>query len=270
MAKSIATFAALFALLLAPTALVAHSGPDAHPEPTPSSEQSTDAGSVKFKRESPGRGKPPHSPASAYKDQELLGWSLHVHEDLLADAELWEDVKGELHHQLYRITHILPADKVELLRQVPIWIELRNPYSATCQYHPSRDWLAGNGFLPEKAKAVELSSAQGFLRSSRSGQPFVMLHELAHAYHDQHLGFNHAGILECFNKAKTAGTYDSVLHIGGRRVRAYAMTDQKEYFAEATEAMFGTNDHYPFVRAELKEHDPEAYAVLREVWGLER
>ena len=46
------------------------------------------------------------------------------------------------------------------------------------------------------------------------------------------------------------------------------MTDQKEYFAECTEAFFGTNDHYPFVRAELKEHDPQMYAVVKEVWGV--
>jgi hypothetical protein len=40
-----------------------------------------------------------------------------------------------------------------------------------------------------------------------------------------------------------------------------------EYFAEATEAFFGTNDYYPFVRSELKVHDPKMYDVLKEAWG---
>ena len=40
-----------------------------------------------------------------------------------------------------------------------------------------------------------------------------------------------------------------------------------EYFAEATEANFGANDFYPFVRAELREHDPEAYALTESIWG---
>ncbi len=32
-----------------------------------------------------------------------------------------------------------------------------------------------------------------------------------------------------------------------------------------TEAFFGTNDFFPFVRAELKEHDPQMFNALREV-----
>ncbi|MBV8880523.1 MAG: metallopeptidase, partial [Planctomycetaceae bacterium] len=61
--------------------------------------------------------------------------------------------------------------------------------------------------------------------------------------------------------------YDSVLHVSGSRKRHYALTNEKEYFAEATEAWLGTNDFYPFVRAELREVDPAVCAVLREVWG---
>jgi dipeptidyl-peptidase-4 len=44
------------------------------------------------------------------------------------------------------------------------------------------------------------------------------------------------------------------------------MTDAKEYFAEGTEAFFYRNDFYPFVRAELKEHDPRLHEVLSEIW----
>jgi hypothetical protein len=39
-----------------------------------------------------------------------------------------------------------------------------------------------------------------------------------------------------------------------------------EYFAEATEAFFGTNDFYPFVRAELLQHDPELFKLLETLW----
>ena len=45
------------------------------------------------------------------------------------------------------------------------------------------------------------------------------------------------------------------------------MSNEKEYFAEGTEAYFGANDFYPFVRGELKEHDPGFYEVLKEIWG---
>jgi hypothetical protein len=46
------------------------------------------------------------------------------------------------------------------------------------------------------------------------------------------------------------------------------MNNEKEYFAESTEAFFGVNDFYPFVRAELKEYDPEMCALQGEVWGV--
>jgi hypothetical protein len=58
-----------------------------------------------------------------------------------------------------------------------------------------------------------------------------------------------------------------VLDYAGRRRKAYAASNVEEYFAEATEAFFGTNDFYPFVRPELREHDPELFRVLERIWG---
>lgn len=271
MFKSLMTAPLLAAAILLTGPSFAHSG-HAHEQATASSEQSKAPAAEprKAQRKSPGKGKDPHATAADYQPGEMLGWSLHVHKDLVADKALYQEVLDELHHQLFRITKVLPKDKVELLMEVPVWIEHRNPYSGNCQYHPSRKWLEANGYLPEKAKAVELSSAKGFLRSSRDGQPFVMLHELAHAYHDLHLSFDRPDVIEAYKQAKEKGSYDKVLHINGRTVRAYAMADHKEYFAEATEAYFGTNDHFPFVRSELKQHDPGIYAVLQEVWGVKR
>ena len=53
----------------------------------------------------------------------------------------------------------------------------------------------------------------------------------------------------------------------GERVRHYGMTDPMEYFAEGTEAFLYRNDFYPFVRAELKLHDPTLHDVLARVWA---
>ncbi|MBM3867292.1 MAG: zinc-dependent peptidase, partial [Verrucomicrobia bacterium] len=49
-------------------------------------------------------------------------------------------------------------------------------------------------------------------------------------------------------------------------VKHYGLTNHKEYFAEATEAFFYRNDFYPFVRAELKEHDATMHDVLAKIW----
>ena len=51
-------------------------------------------------------------------------------------------------------------------------------------------------------------------------------------------------------------------------MRHYALTDQKEFFAEMTEAYFGMNDFFPFNRAELMTEEPEIFELLRKVWGV--
>lgn len=261
MYKTLAATALTLAFAL-PT--LAHPGHD-----TPSAASPTDHKQPR-QRESPGKDKEPHAPVSAYKADEILGWGLLVHEDLIADKDLWQQVRDEIHHQLFRITRVVPEEKVELLKQVPIWVELDNPYTNNCQFHPSAKWLKENGYLVEKAKTVDLGNARRFLHTTKTTQPFVLLHELAHAYHDIHLGFEHKGIVDAYKDAMKQGQYESVLHINGRMVKHYSTTDHKEYFAEATEAYFGTNDHYPFVRSELKAHDPTLYALLEEVWGVKR
>ena len=49
-------------------------------------------------------------------------------------------------------------------------------------------------------------------------------------------------------------------------VPAHEPSTPQEYFAEGTEAYFYRNDFFPFVRAELKEHDPDLFALLEEIW----
>ena len=81
------------------------------------------------------------------------------------------------------------------------------------------------------------------------------------------MSFDHPDVLKVYNEAKEKGTYEDVLSHTGRPVRHYALTNHKEYFAETTEAYLGVNDFYPFVRAELQEHDPSGFALMQKVWG---
>ena len=95
----------------------------------------------------------------------------------------------------------------------------------------------------------------------------VVLHELAHAYHDQVLSFDNKAVVEAYENIKGNGSYEKVLLYTGAKVKHYGLSNHKEYFAESTEAYFGVNDFYPFVRAELKEHDPKMYSLLEKIWG---
>jgi Mlc titration factor MtfA (ptsG expression regulator) len=101
--------------------------------------------------------------------------------------------------------------------------------------------------------------------------PDFVLHELAHAYHDRVLGFDHGEIRAAYEAAKASGRYDRVKRWTGEREtreRAYAMTDPKEYFAETSEAYFGRNDFEPFQREELAQHDPHMLRLLEKLWGV--
>jgi hypothetical protein len=95
----------------------------------------------------------------------------------------------------------------------------------------------------------------------------MVLHELAHAYHHQVLGWDHREIAAAYRRAVAGKSYESVLYFNGANKRAYGMNDAKEYFAELTEAWFGENDFYPFVRAEVLKHDPPMAELLKKTWG---
>ena len=207
-------------------------------------------------------------PLPGYRSMEIEGWTVYVHEDLFRDhADLWREVERLLHCQLYQIRRVVSDRPLARLREVPIWVEQDSPKVKCACYHPDRNWLKQNGYAVEKTDSVEIGHARRFAQWTLQ-QPWMLLHELAHAYHERVLGWDYPPIIEAYQKAKSGGAYQSVLHHDGRRVRAYAMTNAKEYFAEACEAYFGTNDFYPFVRSELRDHDPQLYDLLKSIWGL--
>jgi hypothetical protein len=212
---------------------------------------------------------PRFAPTDQYDLQSLEGWTVLVHRGFLTDEpELAEQTLTHLRHQLYQIVHRLPEGAVENLRGIRIWVELAEPHHACAAYHPDADWLRDHDMNPDKAGCVELANARNFLAWTID-QPWMVLHELAHAYHHQSLegGFDQAEVAAAYRAAVEEGRYAAVAKISGGTEPHYALTNPMEYFAEGTEAYFGTNDFYPFVRSELQEHDPRLHALLGELWG---
>ena len=204
--------------------------------------------------------------------KKLEGWSIKVDPKLLEKKhnKFKSEVFDALANHLQRIKYILPDDRVKELQRLPIWLDYHYEPLVNMQYHPGATWLRANQHDPRLVKHVHIPRAKALLsRSQWAKHPYVVLHELAHAYHDQVLekGFQNKEILDAYNNIKKAGIYEKVLLYTGRTVSHYALTTQMEYFAESTEAYLGVNDFYPFVRAELKEHDPRMFKILRGIWG---
>lgn len=210
-------------------------------------------------------------PTEAYRTVELRGWKLLVLDELIEKhPRTWGQVREVVDAQLLGITRMVPRKAVVKLQQVPIWIEYANPKVACMCYHPSRGWLSNNGFNPEKAGAVELGNCRTFLSWTKV-QPWMVLHELAHGYHHRFLsgGYENNEIAAAYRRAMEAKRYEAVLYYNGETKRAYAANNPQEYFAELTEAWFGTNDFFPFVRPEVRHHDPEAAELLERLWSGE-
>lgn len=202
--------------------------------------------------------------------QDVEGWTVKVDPALLqpensATADL---AFKALANHLQRVEFIVPKERLAELKRLPIWIDLSHPVLKSMQYHPGRGWLENNGHDPRLVNHVHIPQARA-LSDPRTWakHPYVVLHELAHSYHDQVLGFDHAEIKAAWENARDTKILKDVLLYTGRRVEHYGLTNHKEYFAESTEAYFGVNDFYPFVRAELKEHDPRMFETLQTIWG---
>ncbi len=201
--------------------------------------------------------------------RDIEGWNVEIDPELLAEdfRDQGEEALAALANHLQRIRYIVSPERLDQLQQLPIRID-RNHALKNMQYHPSRRWLRDNGYDPKLAKHVHIPRAKQLLdRSQWAKHPYVVLHELAHAYHDQVLGFDNEEILRTFHQAESAGIYDKVLLHTGKQARHYALSNHKEYFAESTEAFLGVNDFYPFVRAELQQYDPRMYDLMVRVWG---
>ena len=215
--------------------------------------------------------KPAYDLIESYKPLRVEGWNILVHQQLFEpqNSILRDRMLKLLGDHLFRISVVVPSSALAKLRQVSIWVELAHPKHPCMCYHPGAEWLLHNGMNPAKAKCVELSNCENFLTWTEK-QPWMVLHELAHAYHDQFLsgGFENPQVLAAFEGAKQEKLYESILRNNGSKEKAYALTNQQEYFAEQSEALFGANDFYPFVSAELLEYDPRAHKVLTEMWGI--
>lgn len=202
--------------------------------------------------------------------RDIEGWKVHVDRRLLEGEGAVVGAKALkiLANRLHDITLVVPAPALEKLRAVGIAFDLDHGKLTAMQYHPSPGWLRDNGYDPALARMVHVPAAGRMLGSfTVNQQPAVMLHELAHAYHDQVLDFEEPRIKAAWKTYRDSGKGNAVLHISGRTGKHYALTNQKEFFAEMTESFFATNDFHPFVRGALKTEFPELYKLLEDVWG---
>ncbi len=155
-----------------------------------------------------------------YTAKAMRGWTVQVNNQLLnAEKDLGEKVLDLLDAKLLDINRVIPNKALEQLHKVQIWIDVDDENYPCAVYHPSAKWLSEHGMDPRKARSVHISNAANFLKWTIE-QPSMVLHELAHAYHHQVLGYDNPVIKQAFKKAVDGGAYESVMRYNGEMQRA--------------------------------------------------
>jgi dipeptidyl-peptidase-4 len=217
----------------------------------------------------------------------LQGYFVHVDADTWALGQKTVDSALEtLDERLADTLALIPKDCRKRLEMIRFWVQGRSngvlsiagqEVLAPAAYCPIYHKLVGTGHEQEGgivigAQLVLVGEAKA--RANKQA-PHLLLHELAHAYHDRVLEFDNLMVMSVFDSALRKRLYDNVETeivdadgtIRTRNAEAYAKTNHLEYFAELSVAYLARNSTYPFTAEDLRKHDPDGYKLMESVWG---
>ena len=213
-----------------------------------------------------------------YEVSNILGWNLYIEQSVSKNKKLNKIIKKEITEGIKRFIDVVPDESLKFLKTIPIWVSneptypLRENERGVIPFHHDENWLRDHGLNPHMAPGVHVINPEAALIEHKIFEwgPMTMLHELAHAFHIVHRGYDDPLITKSYTKAIARGLYMKVPDRKDKkkRVKAYAASNKAEYFAEATEAYFGHNDWFPHNRKELKAYDPGAYQMVQKAWGI--
>lgn len=206
-----------------------------------------------------------YTPTEDYSVHHSRGFTILISPEVRAVPGQKAAALAFIDRKLAEIVRRVPKDAVNRLREVRIWVEWTQTEEGST-YHPSVDWLIQNGYNPDKERSVQVSNLRHFIDWGSSDQPMILLHELAHAYHHVVLGYEDPSVLAAYKHALDTDLYAAVPYVHGGTPRAYALTNEKEYFAELSEAYFGRNDFFPYTRDDLRKYDPAGFEMIERAW----
>jgi hypothetical protein len=202
-----------------------------------------------------------------FRAESIEGWSVGVDRSMDENAAaLTSQVRAVLRENLRELSRRLPAKRVEELRRVPLFVWIGNGPKHGAYYSNGNGF--GDGRAPPAAiiGGIAIDDPQSVIRWLEA-VPSGLLHELAHAYHEQVLGIDDPAIAAAYQNAVDHHLYENVANRNGQIVaRSYALTNKSEYFALVTQAYYWKSGFYPFVNSELRGYDPAGYDLVRAKW----
>ncbi|HMP98434.1 MAG TPA: hypothetical protein PKC24_01545 [Cyclobacteriaceae bacterium] len=211
-----------------------------------------------------------------YISHQLHGFEVLINKSALYDYQQTTDsALMQLKKDLLKITKFkMTKSALDSLRTVRIFIDWDTGHHSL-QVHNNEDWLIQNGYILEKTNQMEISNIKNYMAYRNQNQPYVVMHEMTHAFHNRLSEADKVLIKNTYEKAMQKNLYQSVRYHHGdgnyeSEVPAYAGTDEFEYFAEITVAYFGLCNFYPFNRKDLKKYDNAGYKLVRLIWLKDR
>lgn len=208
-----------------------------------------------------------------YRTMDMSGFKVHISEKVDSEEKKHSTLNVKpleaIRQELETVANVIKdPKKLQNLRTVPVYVEWNEERkmgngrggNALAVYrggHQSRI------FDEVREGAVTVLNTEALTGEHQPGDESgrcVLLHELAHAYHDKFAPQDIKDeIRASYLAAMEAGkAYDPSL---------YVATNEYEYFAELTCSYLQGLDYPPRNPAELKEHDLRGFKLMAKAWG---
>jgi hypothetical protein len=220
-----------------------------------------------------------------YELREIEGFHVLINKKCLAEAEKTKEEYDTpplevLENEFKALNQILLPKLLKVLQGVTFWVEWDDlppgvkmseeekarggrvvaVYRYGSPYSRARGFQEGKLSHPGKMNAVEIMTLKRLTEMHQPGKDkdqIILLHELCHTVHHVFLGNTNPEVLNAYRLAMERGLYP----------KAYARTNDHEYFAEISCAYLDRCNNPPYTADELKEYDEPGYKLCEKVWG---
>jgi hypothetical protein len=215
-------------------------------------------------------------PPREYVARTIDGWSVLVEKQLVKESPLLAKAAlSRLAAKLSQLSTLLPPHTLPDLQKVKIFLMFgqrakEGGRSNGLEYFRRNaprylDWLD-----PRMGSSIVIFDADNYVKLSQFWALKALVHEFAHAHHLEHWPEAQPDIYDTWDHAMKAGLYQTVRDKDkGTHMPNYAARNHLEYFAELSAMYFVGCNYFPHERTELKAYDPDGYALVEKLWGVD-
>lgn len=216
-------------------------------------------------------------PERVYQTVKRGKWTIEVEKQLIDEAPaIATKAIRRLEEKLDECYRLLPKPAQPVLKELKLFV-MYGPKARGGGYDNGLEYFANNApkfreHLDERwSRCIVVHCAENYTEISNLWALKSLIHEFGHAHHKENWPEDQPEIMAAWKNAVEKGLHLNVKDEKGKTIpKAYALTNQLEYFAELTAMYFAKCNYAPIDRAALKKYDPVGYAMIQKMWGLSK